>query len=99
MDMQDKDFDELFRAKLDGFETEPSANVWPGIAGGLDSSKRRRSLAPWLSIAASIVVLAGAGLFFIPKKTNTGTKPRVNNPISAIARPVVKTPPVATQPQ
>ncbi len=69
--MQDKEFDELFRAKLDSFETEPSANVWPGIAGELDSAKRRRTLAPWLSIAAGIVVLIGVGLFFIPKKTNT----------------------------
>jgi hypothetical protein len=71
MDMQDKEFDDVFRAKLDSFETEPSANVWPGIVDELDSAKRRRSLAPWLSIAASVVVLIGVGLFFIPKKTNT----------------------------
>ena len=30
MDMQDKEFDELFRSKLDEFEAEPSGNVWPG---------------------------------------------------------------------
>ena len=31
MDMQDNEFDELFRSKLDEFEMEPSAKVWPGI--------------------------------------------------------------------
>jgi len=75
MDMQDEEFDQLFRSKLEGLETEPSANVWPGIAEELDSPKRRRSLAPWLSIAASIVVFTGLGLFFIPKKTHTNSTP------------------------
>jgi len=90
MDMQDKEFDELFRAKLDGFEAEPSANVWPGIADELDSNKRRKTLGAWVSIAASILVLAGVGLFFIPKKTNTGTKPAENNPIAATTQPIAK---------
>ncbi|HZY38020.1 MAG TPA: hypothetical protein VFE53_15290 [Mucilaginibacter sp.] len=95
--MQDKELDEVFRSKLDGFETEPSANVWPGISDELDSKNRRKTLVPWLSIAASIVVLAGVGLFFIPKKANTGTKPEGKNPITVITHPAIKTPPVATQ--
>jgi hypothetical protein len=90
MDMQDKDFDELFRSMLDSFEAEPSANIWPGITGELDSARRRRNLASWLSIAASIVVLTGVGLFFIPKKANTGTKAPEKNPMAVAVRPVIK---------
>lgn len=87
MDMRDKEFDELFRAKLDGFETEPSARVWPEIAEGLESAKRRKSLAPWLSIAAGIIVLIGVGLFFIPKKINTETHVPVKNGIAKTHQP------------
>ena len=57
MDMQDKEFDELFRAKLDGFEAEPSANVWPGIADELDSNKRRKTLInPFCSISSPSIL-------------------------------------------
>ena len=91
MDMQDKEFDELFRAKLDGLETEPSANIWPAIANELDSVKRRKGLAPWLSIAAGIVVLIGIGVFFIPKKTNTGMHPPVKNGVAKTTQPVAST--------
>jgi len=89
MDMQDKEFDELFRAKLDMFEAEPSANVWPGITDGLDAGKRRKSLTPWLSIAAGIVVLIGIGVFFIPKKTNTSEHPSVQTGVPEIAQSTV----------
>jgi hypothetical protein len=65
MDMQDNEFDGLFRDKLNGFESEPSERVWTGIDAGLENKKR--SILPWLSIAASIIVLAGAGILFIPK--------------------------------
>jgi hypothetical protein len=68
MDMQDKEMDELFRSKLEGFEMEPSDKVWPGIAGELDPPKRKIALMPFLSVAASIIVLVAAGLLFIPKK-------------------------------
>jgi hypothetical protein len=70
MNMQDNELDDLFRAKLDGFEAEPSARVWTGIDEELDSKKRKRVLAV-LSIAASIVVLVTAGILFIPKKIST----------------------------
>ena len=91
MDMQDKEFDELFRAKLDGFETEPSASVWAGIAGGLDSAKRSGNPAYWLRIAASIVVLIGAALFIIPKKTATGAHIPVKPQIAKTLPPEIKT--------
>ena len=74
MDMQDKEFDELFRSKLDGYEEGPSAKVWNNIAGKLNVPKRRKVLTPFLSIAASIIVLIGAGLLFIPKKPPLKTK-------------------------
>jgi hypothetical protein len=65
MDMQDNEFDGLFRDKLNGFESEPSEKVWPRIDGELD--KKKIALLPWLSVAASIVVLVSAGILFIPK--------------------------------
>ncbi len=68
MEMQDNDFDDLFRSKLEGFEAAPSANVWAGIDAELNSKKRKKILVPFLSVAASIIVLVGAGLFFIPQK-------------------------------
>ena len=76
MDMQDNEFDELFRSKLDEFEIEPSAKVWPGIAEELRSAKHKKTWMPWLSMAASIIVLAGIGLLFItPKTVKNITKP------------------------
>jgi hypothetical protein len=68
MDMQDKEFDELFRSKLDAFEQEPSDNVWPEISAALASSKRRKRSTAWLSVAASVVVLATFGTIYIGKK-------------------------------
>lgn len=88
MDMQDKEFDEAFRSKLEGFDVEPSAKVWPGITGGLESAKRRATLQPWLSIAAGIVVLIGVSILFIPKKTDTHTTLPVKNPVAKLVQPV-----------
>lgn len=88
MDMQDKEFDEAFRSKLEGFDVEPSAKVWLGITGGLKSAKRRATLQPWLSIAAGIVVLIGLSILFIPKKTDTHTALPVKNPVAKLVQPV-----------
>jgi hypothetical protein len=74
MAMQDKEFDDLFRSKLDGFETEPSPAVWNNVAGRLDAGKRRKVFVPFLSIAASVIVLVAAGVLFIPQKQTTGVK-------------------------
>jgi len=65
--MQDKEFDKLFSSKLEGLEIEPSASVWPGINNDLGNG-RRKKLIPYLSIAASIIILMAAGVLFIPKK-------------------------------
>lgn len=65
--MQDNEFDNLFRSKLDDFETEPSANVWQHIDAGLYAGNRRKLLVPLLSAAASIIVLVTAGILLMPQ--------------------------------
>jgi len=84
MDMQDKEFDALFRSKLDDFEVTPSPMVWDTIDGELNTGSRKRALMPLLSIAASIIVLICAGLLFIPKDVKTGGKPKVKNEVAVI---------------
>jgi hypothetical protein len=84
MKMQDNEFDELFRSKLNDFEAEPSAGVWPGIARGLAAGERKKALMPFLSIAATILVLVTAGILFIPQKT----KPTVQNKTAKNTKPV-----------
>lgn len=71
MSMQDKDMDELFRAKLDNVELEPSAKVWKGIVVELDGTKKKRTLIPIIRIAASVTVILGIGLFFLLKGGNS----------------------------
>jgi hypothetical protein len=64
MDMQDRDFDELFRSRLEDFEQEPSARVWEDITGGLAPARKKRRVPTWLSIAASLLVALGAWAVF-----------------------------------
>jgi hypothetical protein len=77
MDMQDKEFDKLFSQKFQDLELEPSAAAWDNIYGKLNSKKQTRSLLPWLSIAATVLVVATAGVLFLSKndKTDKPTKP------------------------
>ena len=91
MNMQDNEFDDLFRSKLDNFEIEPSAQVWQNIDAELDGKRRKVSIFPMLSIAASIIVLITAGILFIPKKDNV--KPDRHEKGSLVAK---VTPPVIT---
>ncbi|HVW96567.1 MAG TPA: hypothetical protein VHA56_11420 [Mucilaginibacter sp.] len=86
--MQDKEFDSLFRSKLENFEAEPTSQVWTGISERLDGKTGYRKLVPYLSIAASVLILAAAGIVFIPR-TSKNTKGD---------KPVVKTGLVKTQP-
>jgi hypothetical protein len=95
MEMQDNEFDDLFRSKLEGFEAAPSANVWAGIDAELNNKKHKKILMPFLSIAASIIVLVGAGLFFIPQKQpvsnyHTAKKGGTHTPQPVIAVAPVK---------
>ncbi|MBS1531319.1 MAG: hypothetical protein JSU01_13515 [Bacteroidetes bacterium] len=96
MDMQDNEFDGLFRNKLNGFESEPSDRVWHGIGTELD--KKKIAILPWLSIAASIIVLVSAGILLIPrgqKANHSGEgvvklqpKPTVHKPVEQVAATV-----------
>lgn len=97
MDMQDKDFDKVFSSKFDDFEMEPSPMVWDNIADELGSKKAKRPVMPFLSIAASIIVLCTAGvLFFKQKQTITdAVKPKVAVNVEQPAT-ITKTPDAAT---
>lgn len=72
--MQDKELDELFRAKLEDFREQPSARVWDTIAAEVVTSRHTRSLLPFISIAASVLVLVAAALFFLPGESETEHK-------------------------
>ena len=89
MEMQDNEFDDLFRSKLEGFEAAPSANVWAGIDAELNGKIRKKILMPFLSIAASIIVLVGAGLFFIPQKQPVNSYHTVKKGDTKTSQPVV----------
>ncbi len=73
--MQDKEFDHLFNSKLGDFEVEPSPMVWNNIADELHGKKGKRSIIPYLSIAASVIILASAGILFFNQTESTFVKP------------------------
>ncbi len=86
--MQDKEFDDLFRSKLDNFEIEPTAQVWTNIDATLAAKERKKSIFPILRIAASVIILITAGILFIPKKENvTLVRPRKNQLVNSPAVP------------
>jgi hypothetical protein len=107
MNMQDNELDALFRDNLENMEAEPSANLWAGIAAGLDKPEaKKRSPTPYYSIAATIIVLLTAGIIFMPKDEpkqddNTIVKVKIQPAEKAVktqpvvevseATPVVKT--------
>jgi hypothetical protein len=88
MDMQDKEFDKVFRSNLDDFEIQPSPMVWDAIDNQLNNGRRKKALLPWLSVAASILVLICAGLLFIPKDIKTSEKHPVKNNVAVVKTPV-----------
>lgn len=67
MNMQDKDFDNLFRTKLSGLEVEPSARVWDNISAELNGPQKRK-LSPVWSIAATTVILLSTAAWFLTNK-------------------------------
>lgn len=89
MAMQDKDFDKLFNQKFEDFEVEPSIACWNNIEAELDGKKATRSIIPWISIAAAILVIATAGVLFLKGDTQTGHDNKNNklvlNPIKPVA--------------
>jgi hypothetical protein len=87
MNMQDKEMDALFRAKLDSYEVEPSAKVWANISSELNQPAKRKSYVPLLRIAASVLVLVSAGLYFWPKQQVVTNPPKSNR---VAQTPVIK---------
>jgi len=68
MKTSDKELDDLFAARLDSFEVEPSANLWQNIERELDGKPKKKSIIPTLRIAAGIVVMLSIGLIFLRKQ-------------------------------
>ncbi len=66
MRMQDNEMDDLFRSKLNDFETQPSPRIWEHIEAELDNTRKRKVWIPILSIAASIILLFSIGVILIP---------------------------------
>jgi len=85
--MQDKEFDKAFNSKFADFEIEPSPMVWDNISRELDGKKGKRSLIPYLSIAASIIVLVAAGMLFFRPTVNQTKHNTGNNRVAVNVRP------------
>lgn len=96
--MQDKEIDHLFRSKLDNLEEQPSALVWGDITTRMDKGKP--GFKTYLSIAASLLLLLSAGLYFVSQINDTAKNPvqiavsKNNKPVKTIIQPVVNTPAV-----
>lgn len=94
MDMQDKEFDKIFNNNFEDFEVEPSAMVWDNIAGELDGKKAKPTIMPWLSIAATVLVVLTAGILFVQKSKSTGDQPKENKLVAAHVEPAKAITPV-----
>ena len=79
MAMQDNEFDDLFRSKLEHFEVEPAENLWPGIDTAIQSKRRRAILLPMIRIAAVLLVALSLGWIYIQRQHDqpADKKPRV----------------------
>ena len=73
--MQDKEFDHLFKSKLDGHETEPSPMVWNNIADELHGKNEKRRMMLYVSIAASIIILVSAALLLFNQTEESFVSP------------------------
>jgi hypothetical protein len=74
MNMQDKEIDQLFHSRLQGIEVEPSAGLWQNISAKMDTYKKR-PVTIWLSVAASLLILLSAGLYFVQQNNADVKKP------------------------
>ncbi|MBC7399710.1 MAG: hypothetical protein H7289_07170 [Mucilaginibacter sp.] len=93
MDMQDKEFDKIFNEKFESFEVEPSAMVWDNITEELDGKKTKVVAMPWLSIAASVLVLLTVGVLFLQKNKPAANQPKENKLVANhVETPVTITP-------
>lgn len=56
--MKDKEFDQLFKDRLEDAEVQPSANLWDSIEKELKPRKKRIFPVYWIAAAVAIIVLS-----------------------------------------
>ncbi len=69
---ENKNIDDIFREKLEGFSPPPSPHIWQNVQSGLNAQRihNRRIVANWLA-AAAVLVLALVGGWYFSGDTNT----------------------------
>lgn len=90
--MSDKEFDQLFNAKLTDLEIEPSAELWGKITPEIPGSDKGKSgLMPMMSIAATLIVVLAVGLLFRPSTPKVALHGQYNpQQVIAETAPAVK---------
>ena len=66
--IQDKEFDQLFRDRFEGAETEPSGNLWGNIETQLGNKPKRVFPVYWVAAALCGVAVTAGLLFRQPEK-------------------------------
>lgn len=93
--MQDKIFDKSIRTKVQAFEPKVPEGIWADIAVSLEekpvaSLKQEKNRFFWLRMAAAIIVLIGAGTFYMnrPREiiylTANGKKEDIKTIVSSV---------------
>ena len=81
--MQDKDFDQLMKERLEAFEIQPSASTWNKISAELDQKPKKKKLfASYWVAAASVVLLASAVLWLYKPVEVVKLHPEVQTPVA-----------------
>lgn len=64
-----KNIDDLFREKLEGFSPPPPPHLWQNVQNGLNAQRihRRRMVAGWLAAAAVVLLALVGGWYFSGK--------------------------------
>ena len=66
--MQDKDFDQLFRDRLEDAEIQPSAGLWDNIQQEIEPKRQRRLPFMWLAAASVVITVTAAIVLNKPDK-------------------------------
>lgn len=74
----DNSFDQTFRNQLTEVSVAPSEQVWERIATSLNQKKsKKRSILPWLSIAASVLLVSAVSWWFYAVEPMAPASPMV----------------------
>ncbi len=96
MKMSDKELDKLFSSQLADMEIEPSAAVWSNISceisGEEASIEKKKSIMPFLQIAAGVIVLMSIAFIFRPKTEKVALYGDYTASVTGSQRPLVITP-------